>query len=516
MDSDKKHKCGYQMSENSYQSLLELYAELKLLGSISGVLAWDMNTYMPSQGAEFRSKQFSYIRKKEHALLVSEKFAKLLKEAEKDESLDGHQRRDVELLRRSFDNSTILPKELVASMASQANKTFNLWREAKAKKDFSIVVNDMESLFQLNLQKAEFLAKAKNMNDPFDALISTRDYGFTVEKLTALFDEEKKFLVPFIKKIKNSEVQPDLSFLNRKVARETQVALVNDLAEHLEYEVGLKGRIDEVEHPLTIGCGPKDVRVTVRYKEDQVMKAFFAGSHEVGHALHGLQGNPEWRDQPIYRVASPSFAESQSRILENHISGSKSFWRNYYPKFQKLTGKTFEDISLDDFYFSINSVNPSLARMTADEVTYGLHIIIRFEIERDLFSQKISIKDLPEIWNEKYDQYLGIEVPNDSEGVMQDLHWYSHYWGYFFGYNMGDLIAAQLKTLSLSKAIPDWEDQLEQGSITNIREWLKMKVHYLGGVFDSLDLVKEITGENLNVSYYTSYLKSKYSSLYNI
>lgn len=501
-----------------YEALLETYQEIQLLNSISGVLYWDMNTHMPPAAVGQRAKQFQYISQKTHGLITKPEVGKLLDSCERDTSLDNLQKRNVELIRRAYDDRTTLPSELVGKLAAQSNKTLEIWKKAKAKSDFQMVLPDLEDLFSLNDEANRLLAKSKNMDDPFDALIDSRDKGFGVEILTKLFDEVKSFLIPFIKKCTESDIKPDRSFISRKVPRSSQVKMVENLSRFLEYDFyseNAVGNIAEVEHPLTIGGGFKDVRVTVKYHEDHVLSAFLAGAHECGHAIHSLQGKEEWFNQPIYRMGSPSFGESQSRFLENIIASSKDFWNHYYPQFQKDTDGIFKDISLDDFYFALNAVNPGFIRIQADEVTYILHIIIRFEIERDWFAGKIDTRDLPQVWNDKYRQYLGVDVPNDTLGLMQDLHWYSQYYGYFFGYGIGDLISSQL-TAKLSRDLPNWQDSLQNGKFTPIREWLETSIHQKGGTLDCLDMVKSITGENLTPNYHIKYLKEKFSSLYQI
>ncbi len=495
-----------------YKELLEQYKEIYLLNSLSGVLYWDLNTgRVPKSGLSYRSEQFNWIQRKTHKKITSQRTEKLITSCEKDDKLNSLEKRNVLLLRREYDNNTVIPEELVGKLAAQSNKTLEIWKTAKAKNQFNIVRPDTEILFSLNVEKAELLAEAKDINDPYDALINTRDPGFTVKLLSNILNETKQFLTPFVEKCKESSHQPDLSFLSRKVPREIQVKLVNELAQFLGYN----DLISEVEHPLTIGCGPRDARVTVKYHENQVMKAFSSCSHECGHALHGLQRNPESLIEPVRTSSFPSLGESQSRFLENLICGSREFWNHYYPHFKETTGNIFDDIDLNDFYFAINNVNPSYIRMAADEVTYALHIIIRFEIERDLFAGRIEVRDLPQIWNEKYLEYLGVEVPNDTLGLMQDLHWYSQYWGYFFGYALGDIMNAQITT-SLSKDYPEWKSSLEEGKFDPINQWIAKNVYKKGAMFDSLDMIKEITGESLSVKYFLSYLKEKYSKLYQI
>ena len=503
---------------NEYDSLLKKYQEIQTLNSISGVLYWDMNTHIPPAAVEHRAKQFQYISQEVHGLITNPEIDNLLRKCENDTSLNTLQKRNIELLRRIYDERTILPSELVGKLAAQSNKTLEVWKKAKEKSDFQMVLPDLEKLFALNVESATLLAKSKNMNDPFNALIDSRDKGFAIHNLTKLFDEMKSFLVPFIKKCVESEVKPNRSFLSRNVPRSDQVHMVENLARFLEYDFyseNAVGNIAEVEHPLTIGCGFKDVRVTVKYHEKNVLSAFLAGAHECGHALHSLQGKEDWYNQPIYRMLSPSFGESQSRFLENVIASSKEFWLYYYPLFQKDTKGVFNDISIEEFIFALNSVTPGFIRIQADEVTYILHIIIRFEIERDWFAGKIETKDLPQVWNEKYKEYLGVDVPNDTLGVMQDLHWFSQYYGYFFGYGIGDIISSQLAT-KMTKDFPEWKTSLQNGSFTSIRRWLETNIHQKGGTLDCLEMVKSITGEELKSKYHIKYLEEKFSSFYHL
>ncbi len=504
--------------KTAYENLLDSYQEIQLLNSISGVLYWDMNTFMPPAAVGQRAKQFQYISQKIHGLITDPEIGSLLSSCEKDTSLNTLQKRNIELLRRSYDSRTILPSELVGKLAAQSNKTLEIWKKAKEQADFQMVLPDLEILFDLNMESASLLAKSKGMNDPFDALIDNRDKGFSVNLLTKLFDEAKSFLVPFIKKCKESGVQPDRFFLSRNVPRSTQVKMVENLAKFLEYDFYTKdavGNIEEVEHPLTIGGGYKDVRVTVKYHEDNVLAAFLAGAHECGHAIHSLQGVDEWYNQPIYRMSSPSFGESQSRLLENIVASSEEFWNYYYKQFQTDTGGIFQDIPQYDFYSALNAVTPGFIRIQADEVTYILHIIIRFEIERDWFAGKIETKELPQVWNAKYKQYLGVDVPNDTLGLMQDLHWYSQYYGYFFGYGIGDLISSQI-TAKMTKELPDWKSFLQDGKFAPIREWLKTNVHEKGGTLDCLEMVQSITGEELTPKYHVKYLEDKFSKIYEL
>ncbi|MHA1226459.1 MAG: carboxypeptidase M32 [Candidatus Hodarchaeales archaeon] len=498
--------------KNDYDKLIEKYKEIYTISTISSVLYWDMNTYMPPSALEFRSNQFNWLQQTVHKKWISREMEDLIKKCEKKKDLDLIQQRNVVLMRRAYDNRTVLPLDLVGELASQSNKTLEIWKKAKVKNDFSIVKKELKKLFALELKRAQLLAEAKGIQDPYEALIDTHDHGFSIKILSKLFNEAKSFLVPLVEKCVNSTTKPERSFLRRKVPRKVQIQIVNDLVDFLGYDKRA-GRIDEVEHPLTIGCGPKDVRLTVKYREDKIMGTFLAGAHECGHSLHGQQRNPEWIGQPINGYGGPSFGESQSRLIENHITLSKDFWDYYYPKFQ-ISTDTFNDVELDTFHFAINATHPGSSRLGADELTYVLHIIIRFELEQELFAGKVDIGEIPDLWNERYEKYLGIKVRSDTEGVMQDLHWFSQYWGYFYGYGIGDIMAAQIVQTGLDKSLPDWRDELKNGDFSPVRLWLAKNIHSKGAMYDGLDFIEKITGEQLTVKYFKNYLERKYQQMY--
>ncbi|MHA1974057.1 MAG: carboxypeptidase M32 [Candidatus Hodarchaeales archaeon] len=496
---------------NDYNKLMDIYREIYTISTISSVLYWDMNTYMPPSAIKFRSSQFNWLQQTTHKKWISQETKHLIERCEKIKDLSLVQKRNVLLMRRAYDNRTALPLDLVGALASQSNKTLEIWKKAKAKNNFSIVKSELEKLFALELKRAQLLAESKGMKDPYEALIDTRDPGFSIKILTKLFNEAKSFLIPLVKRSANSTKESENSFLRRKVDREIQIQMVNDLVEFLGYDQKA-GRVDEVEHPLTIGCGPRDVRLTVKYREDKIMGTLLAAAHECGHSLHAQQRNPEWVGQPVHGYGGPSFGESQSRLIENHVTLSKDFWEYYYPKLNKYTG-IFDDIKLDDFHFAINATQPGTSRLGADELTYVLHIIIRFELEQELFTGKIDIGDIPTLWNERYEKYLGVEVPSDTEGVLQDLHWFSQYWGYFYGYGIGDIMAAQIVQIDIDLSLPRWREELRNGDFSSTRKWLAKNIHSKGALYDGLDFIKEITGEGLTIKYFKNYLESKYKKL---
>jgi carboxypeptidase Taq len=337
----------------------------------------------------------------------------------------------------------------------------------------------------------------------------------TAKEITKVFDELREGLVSLLRKCEHAPKQPDTSLLSRKIPIDVQRKIAIALTEAVGYDVTSKnagGRIDETEHPFTNGYYD-DVRITTHYYEDMFASSVFSVLHEAGHAMYEQDLNPEWMYQPVGTGCSSGFHESQSRTVENIIGRSREFWVHFLPKLKELTGKALADADLDKFVHAINQVKPSKIRVEADEVTYGLHIIVRLNIERDLFADKITVKELPEIWNQSYKDYLGIKIENDSEGVMQDTHWASGYYGYFPSYALGNIYSGQILE-TMEKDLPNWRKQLAKGSFTETKQWLAKNVHTQGNLYDPADLIKRITGKELTVKPYLNYLNGKFSKLY--
>ena len=294
-----------------------------------------------------------------------------------------------------------------------------------------------------------------------------------------------------------------------------QLQIGEQLAEFIGYDTktgNAGGRIDETEHPFTTGYYD-DVRITTHYYPNKFASSIFSILHEGGHALYEQNIPQKWIFQPVGEACSMGFHESQSRFVENIIGRSKEFWSHFLPKLKQLTGNVLADLSLDDFVFAINKVEPSKIRVEADEVTYGLHVIIRFNLEHDLFAEKITIDELPQIWNENYNRYLGVDVEHDSEGVMQDTHWASGLYGYFPSYALGNIYSGQLLAC-MEKDVPDWKNQITEGTFGNMKQWLTGNVHSHGNLYNPPDLIKLISGKELSVKPFLSYLNKKYQKLY--
>jgi carboxypeptidase Taq len=473
---------------------------------------------MPPKGIKTRSLQLAMLSRIGHKMNTDPEIGRLLEEIMKHPeygSLDIVQKRNLYLIKKSYNEQTKLPEELVVKISKQKAITIDTWKKAKAAKEFKKFEPELEKLFNLKRQAAEILMKVKETTTLYDALIDIFEPKMTSESISKVFKELKEGLVFIIKKCETSTKQPVTSILERHVSVETQKKLGKLLAEFIGYDVTSSmsgGRIDETEHPFTTGCYD-DVRITTHYYPNRFASSIFSILHEGGHAIYEQNLKPEWMFQPVGDACSMGFHESQSRFVENIIGRSHEFWTYFWPKLKKLTGNTLSDIDLDDFVHVINHVKPSKIRVEADEVTYGLHVIIRFNLERDLFLDKITIDELPQVWNENYVKYLGVDIENDSEGVMQDTHWASGLYGYFPSYALGNIYSGQLLAC-MEKDVKDWRSQISEGNFTNVKQWLAKNVHGHGNLYSPPDLIKIITGKPFTVAPFLNYLHEKYSQLY--
>jgi carboxypeptidase Taq len=503
---------------SDYDKLMAKAKDLLILQSAASIVHWDMETKMPPKGISLRSQQLGMLSQIGYRMSTDPEIGVLLGKIEKHpdyEGLDKFQKRNVHLIRKVYDEQTKLPEKLVVDMAKQEAIAVDTWKKAKAAKNFSMFKPELEKFYDLKKQSADILMKVKKTNTPYDALIDIFEPKMTSDLIAITFDKLKKGLISIMEKCVNARKQPDPSIIKRKIPIDTQREISKSLVKFIEYDVESSkagGRIDETEHPFTTGYFD-DVRITTHYYEDKFTSALFSTLHEGGHAIYEQDLNHEWMYQPIGSGCSYGFHESQSRFVENMVGRSREFWTYYFPKLKALTGKTLSDVNLDAFVHAINQVRPSKIRVEADEVTYSLHIIIRFEIERDLFAGKVKISELPEVWNQKYKDYLGLKIENDSEGVMQDTHWANGYFGYFPSYALGNIYGGQILS-RMNKDMPNWRGLLVKGNFHDVKQWLIKNVYSYGSLYDPMDLLKKITGENINVKPFIDYLEAKYSKLY--
>ena len=472
---------------------------------------------MPPKAVELRSQQLALLSRLSHKMSTDPEIGKLLKQITKNseyENLSQTEKRNMYLIKRNYEEQTALPEKLVSETAKQQAITVNTWKKAKKTKNFSLLKPDLTKLLNLTKQEAEILMKVKATTTPYDALLDVYEPKMTATQITPIFTKLQKGLSTLLEKIQNTHNQPNTNILSQNVPVETQRKIAAALAEKLSYDTTsprAAGRIDETEHPFSTGYYD-DVRITTHYYTNNFASSIFSVLHETGHALYEENLNQEWKYQPIGTSCSMGIHESQSRFTENIIGRSKEFWTSFLPKLKK-TAPELQNLKLEPFLHAINKVNPSKIRVEADEVTYNLHIVIRFQIEKDLFNEKTQVNELPEIWNEKYHEILGMKIENDSEGVMQDTHWPSGLFGYFPTYTLGNIYSGQLLK-KITESIPDWRSQLAQGNLQSVQKWLIQNIHSQSNLYDPEELIKKATGQELNSKDYLDYLHEKYSELY--
>jgi carboxypeptidase Taq len=503
--------------DSAYKELLSKTKDLVVLSTAESIIHWDMEIYMPPKAVEQRSQQLALLTRIHHKLGTDTEIGKLLTNIQTSaeyQALGQVEKRNIYLISKTYREQTALPEKLVSDLAMQEAITVNNWKKAKAKKDFTLFKDDLQKLLDLSKQAAEILVKIKETKTPYDALLDSFEPKMPAQAITATFNQLLAGLKPLIAKIENSQVKPPMQILKQIVPVENQRKITQLVTETLGYDTvssQARGRVDETEHPFTTGYYD-DVRITTHYYPDNFASSIFSVLHESGHALYEQNLNPDWLYLPVGSTCSYGIHESQSRFYENIVGRSKEFWTGFLPKI-KQAAPSLSSLQLTPFVEAINKVERSKIRIEADEVTYSLHIIIRFELERDLFADKITVDELPEAWNQKYSDYLGVKIKNDSEGVMQDTHWASGLYGYFPSYALGNIYSGQI-TAALAKDLPDWRNALEERKLESVNGWLKTNIHSKGDLYDPQELIRLATGRALDSEPYLRYLNEKYSSLY--
>jgi carboxypeptidase Taq len=501
---------------DSYEKLMIRAKEIEVLSSAQGIIDWDMDTYMPPAGIELRSEQLSLLSRLIHGMRSSSEVGELLTQVEKStESLDEVQKRNIYLMRRKFDIATKIPPDLVGKLSKQKAIATDVWKKAKAANDWRLFEPELKRLIDLAVEREEIAMEVKGISTVYDSMLDDYERGITAEEIARVFGQLRDRLVPLAEKCAEASQGVERGFLSRKVPIGVQKKVATDIGELIGYDTTsnkARGRIDETEHPFTTGYFD-DVRVTVHYYEDNVPSMIYAMLHEGGHALYEQRFNKDFMYQPVGNAASFGIHESMSRFVENVIGRTPQFWEYYLPRLNDLTSGAFEGIDLMDFVKATNLVRRSKIRIEADEVTYSLHIIIRFEIERDLFEGRVSVSELPQVWNEKYEEYLGVSILNDGEGVLQDTHWGSGLYGYFPSYALGNIYDG-LWLEKLNQEIPDWSSSVATGNLGPAIGWLAEKIQKWGALYDPVDLSKKVYGREMEARPFLDYLEKKYVELF--
>jgi carboxypeptidase Taq len=499
-------------ARKSYQELTKEFKQYSTLASIGGLLSWDMQVNMPPKGATKRANELALVSGLAHERLTSPRVGELISACKSaNGTLSDAEKANVREMSRDYDRATKVPQELVEALSRQRSLTHDVWGRAREKADFAMFAPELEKLVALTKQLAEAYGY---QGTPLNALIDEYEPGATVESLTKMFDEMKVVTVPLAEKVINSKVKANFAFEKNRFAAEKQKAFGEELIEKVGFD-RQAGRLDTSIHPFCSG-GFGDVRLTTRYNEHAPQQAIFGIIHEMGHGLYEQGVAAETYGTPLSEALSYGIHESQSRMWENYVGRSLQFWKCFYGKLQNYFGNELGGMTVEDWVLAVNHVERSLVRVEADELTYDLHIILRFELERDLFAGVISVADLPNAWNQKIEAYLGITPPNNGkEGVMQDVHWAAGSFGYFPSYSVGNIAAGQMWK-KMQADMPMMSKQIESGEFKEILAWLRENVHQQGRRFTRDELLMRATGKPLGTQDYLNYLTEKFSSLYKL
>lgn len=500
--------------KKGYEKLLSLSKEIYLLNSCISLLDWDEKTYIPKGGVEHRGNQLALLAGIRHQKVTSPEIGDLLNQLQGSfltNDQDSFEAANIREIKHSYEKLVKIPQSLVEELTRVTTIAHGVWAEARQKSDFSLFLPYLEKIIKLKRDQAEAVGYEK---DPYDALLDDFEPGATIEKVAKVFADFRQELVELVKAISDSGKHPDASILKRDFPIDRQERFGKEVAEIIGYDFG-KGRLDVTVHPFCSGIGPGDVRITTRYNPNHFGQAFFSILHEAGHGIYEQGLDPERYGTPGGEAVSLGIHESQSRLWENLVGRSRSFWKYFFPKAQKIYPEALGNVNFDDFYFAINEVVPSFIRVEADEVTYNLHILVRFEMEQGFFNGDLLPKDAPGAWNEKFKNYFGLLPPDDARGCLQDVHWSMGYIGYFPTYSLGNLYSAQFFDQA-KKELGDLDEQFAQGGFTNLKEWLKEKIHRQGQRYRAEKLVEVVTGKPLSHRALMDYLKTKYGELYGI
>lgn len=491
--------------------LIEMDRERTLFSHIGALLGWDQETYMPERGIDERSEQLATIQGLAHEKAVRPETGELLSILEDDKNLDSVEKAYLRVARREYDKEKKLPSDLVTEMARQTSLSQAAWAQAKKDNNFAGFAPYLQKMVDLNVEMAKALEPSSQQ--PYDVLLDLYEIGSTEDSITKVFSTMQNDLVRILGKI-TSRPQIDDSFLYRRVSASAQAKMSAYFMDAIGFDAS-RGRLDTTVHPFTTTLGRDDIRITTHYQEDFFPSSIFSTIHEGGHALYemGIDPSPDFRGTKLADAISMGVHESQSRMWENIIGRSPQFWRKHYDPIARMAEGALDGVSVESFVKAINKVEPSLIRTEADEVTYGLHVILRFDLEAALISGSLPVADLPEAWNKRMKDLLGVEVPNNAQGCLQDIHWSMGAFGYFPSYALGNLYAAQFWA-TMQKDLPNLESAIEEGNCAPAREWLQKNIHKPGNIYLPGELVEKVTGVALDASHFTRYLERKYSEIY--
>jgi len=488
----------------------ELYEIIKIEKAYHyaiSIIHWDMETEMPKNGVENASNVIEFLMSEMLEKTINEKVHSLLVYLETNEDkLNFIDKATVKEMKKNYDKMSKVPRDIISKYESTKINAQQKWLEAKEKADFKIFLPSLKEIISFNKKIIEYRGFEEH---PYNTLLNDYEINMNVEKLDIYFSYLEENLLPFIRKILKNKENKENPLDKLEISIEKQKLFSNFISRYINFDYE-KGVLKESVHPFTLNLSNRDVRITTNYQINNVLSSIFSTLHECGHGLYEQNINSELERTPLNSGISMGIHESQSRLFENIFGRSYSFWKGVYPRLQEIIPE-FENICIEEFYKGINQVKASFIRVEADELTYSLHIMLRYEIEKMIFNDEIDLNDLEKIWNEKTKEYFGLEINNPNDGILQDIHWSSGLFGYFPSYALGNAYASQIETSMREKM--DLEFLLLSGNFKNINNYLKDNIHIHGKLYSPDELIKKISGEELNPKYYVEYLKNKYSNI---
>ena len=500
--------------ESDLKDLKARLTEVNDLRSAASVLAWDQFTYMPAGGGAARARQLATLRQLAHAKFTDTGIGRLLERLRSSAESLTYASDDASLIRvasHDYEKAVRVPPSFMAELSSHRAASYEAWVRARPANDFESVQSFLEKTLELSRRYAGFFPDCDHVADP---LIDNADQGMTASTISNLFSDLREQLVPIVQAIVTQPTAND-ECLHQEFPEQEQLGFGVDIIQRFGYDME-RGRLDKTAHPFTIEFSRGDVRITTRVNENNLSEALFSTLHEAGHALYE-QGVSETLDGSLLGGGTSSGVdESQSRLWENMVGRSRGFWGHFYPSLQAIFPAQLETVPLDTFYRAINQVAPSLIRTDADEVTYNLHVMMRFDLELALLEGKLDIRDLPYAWRERIEADLGVTPPDDRDGVLQDVHWFSGLiGGSFQGYTLGNILSAQFLETART-ALPDIDSEIARGEFGSLLGWLRENIYLHGRKFTPSELVERVTGGPITIEPYIRYLRTKYGELYEL
>lgn len=498
------------VTRSRYEAYVQQMRKIADIKKSAELLQWDQETYMPKNAAAIRGQQIATLTETAHHMFSADDFGNLLEELANAADLNENEAHNIQLTREDYLKNKKYTSSFVRNLSEQVNRSFHAWIQARQANDFKIFEKELEKLVQLKRQESEILGYE---NHPYEAHLNEYEKGCTTRFLDEIFGSILPFLNGLLVKIQNKQQLED-DFLRQHYPQKQQWEWGMQLLKQIGFDFE-SGRQDISEHPFTTSFGPTDVRLTTRIDEHDFANMTWSCIHEAGHGLYE-QGLPiEQYGLPLGEFCSLGIHESQSRLWENNVGRSHSFWAHYFPQLQQYFPQQLNQVSLKTFYEGINRITPGYIRTEADEITYHFHVYIRYELEKKLFEGSLNTSDIPAFWNEMYKKYLGIEVPDDKAGCLQDVHWSHGSFGYFPTYSLGSFYAAQFY-YQINETHPELDAMITHGDTSKIKAWMQQYIYPYGRKYKSDDLCRRATGEALNTQYFKDYLLLKYGNIYNL